>query len=313
MLTIRTIALAFCATLSISAFAAAEDPIPMDWKYIAKKLKKAEFDPKFVTAMKAIWDTADFNQTVELNCLLFLRKSDYHGPQVSDKSSDDVRAFMMANEKSFASAEKKYGVPRAVIASLIWMESRFGENQGRFHVASVFLNLLQAERPQVVAHLKLEAAPRFATKLTTQVAQDVTAKAKARAKWALGELKAVQEMWKRDPKSVENLKGSFAGAFGLAQFLPSSYVHYARAARKNKTPDLTKPADAIHSVAYYLKESGWKTKKVKSHEKALLAYNKSTDYARAILRLAGETDPELRQPASEEKPKKKRKKSRKAA
>lgn len=307
---IRTIALAFCATLSMTAFAA-DDPIPMDWKFIAKKMKKADFKPKFVTAMKAIWDTSDFNQTVELNCLLFLRKTDYHGPQVSDQSADDVRAFIMAHEKSFASAEKKYHVPPAVVASLIWMESRFGVNQGRFHVASVFLNLIQAERPQVIAHLKLEAAPRFTPKLTTQVARDITDKAKARAKWAIGELKSVQEMWERDPKSIETLKGSFAGAFGLAQFLPSSYVHYARSARK-KTPDLTRPADAIHSVAYYLKESGWKTKKLKSHEKALLAYNKSTDYARAILRLAGDADPELRQPASTEKPKKKKKKKKSA-
>lgn len=289
MTTIRMIALALTC-VCLPAFAAEHDAPATDWSFVQKKLEKNGFKKKFITSMRKTYDPSEFVPVIELNCLLFLRKTDYHTPQISSKAVDDVRQFMIDHEKALDKAAKDFKVSRAVIASLIWMESRFGENQGRFHVASVFLNLIQAERPQAIAHLKLEAAPRFTPKLTTKIASDITAKAKTKAKWALKELKAVETMWERDQKLVKNLKGSFAGAFGMPQFIPSSYNSYAKTDRKKKAPDLTRAEDAIRSVAFYLKESGWKTAKKTTHQKALLKYNNSVDYAQAILKLADEAE-----------------------
>lgn len=293
MPTIRKIALAiFC--LPAPVFAANFASVPTDWSYVQKKLKREKFDPKFIKAMRKTYDPGEFTSILELNCLLFLRKSDYHGPQVSHQATEDVRAFLREHDRDLRAAERRYGVAPAVVAGLLWMESRFGTNLGRFHVPSVFLDLIQADRPQVIAHLKLEAAPRFAPRLTKKVAGDVTAKAKAKSKWAMSELKAVEKIYKRDRKLVSGLKGSFAGAFGLPQFIPSSYVHYARAARAGKTPDLARADDAIHSVAHYLKASGWKRHRESTHERALMKYNNSRDYARAILKIAADADHSFR-------------------
>ena len=99
------------------------------------------------------------------------------------------------------------------------------------------------------------------------------------------ELKALQTMHKRNAKALAGLKGSFAGAFGYPQFIPSSYVKWSRSQTKGKPADLTKPADAIESVAFYLKDNGWK-KAEKSHTKALMRYNNSDTYAAAIIELA---------------------------
>ena len=100
-------------------------------------------------------------------------------------------------------------------------------------------------------------------------------------------MKALSQMYKRDKNLVKGLKGSFSGAFGMSQFLPSSYVALATPLKKGQVPDLAKPGDAIASVAHYLKVNGWKKAQKRSHKRALMRYNNSEDYAEAILSLAG--------------------------
>ena len=77
----------------------------------------------------------------------------------------------------------------------------------------------------------------------------------------------------------------------MPQFLPSSYVHFARSVNPKTQPALDQADDAIMSVAYFLKMHGWKTRQTKSHVKALKAYNNSLDYANAILTLAKKSSP----------------------
>ena len=72
----------------------------------------------------------------------------------------------------------------------------------------------------------------------------------------------------------------------MPQFIPSSYNHWARSPQKKAVPDLLKAKDAIYSVAYYLRDNGWRRNKSKTHVKALMKYNNSSDYANAILKLA---------------------------
>ena len=56
------------------------------------------------------------------------------------------------------------------------------------------------------------------------------------------------------------LKGSYAGAMGYGQFMPSSYRAYARSFEPGGVPDIwDNPADAISSVGHYLKAHGWQT------------------------------------------------------
>src|SRR4051812_3657260 len=103
-----------------------------DWAYVEKRLNKAGLRKPFIKAMRDTYEPTGFAGVVELNVLLFLRKSDYHGPQVSPEAIESVKAFMAENKPAFASAEEKYGVPPSVIAGLMWIESRYGVNQGHF-------------------------------------------------------------------------------------------------------------------------------------------------------------------------------------
>lgn len=281
------ILLFFFVGAPVAAKPTTKPPRP-NWTYVEKRLRQNGLSASFIKVLHRHYETKDFADVLELNCLLFLRTTDYHAPQVSPAAVDSMRDFMRRQRSSLTSAKKKYGVPGSVVAGLLWMESRYGDNPGRFHVASAYLHLVQATRAPVLAHLKKEAAPRFTAHLSRAETRTLVKKAKQKSAWAIAELKALQTMYKRDHKLVIGLRGSFAGAFGMPQFIPSSYVHYARAAPGSgkRAPDLYKVADAIHSVAYYLHASGWRQKRKSSHVKALLKYNNSRDYADAILKLA---------------------------
>lgn len=291
-------------TLSIDAQAKSAKRKPANlgpepsWSYVEKKLKEKKFNPAFVKELKALYETRDFAQVLELNTLLFLRKSDDHGSQVDDVAADEVRAFMTQNGSTLSKAEKEYNVPGQVVASLLWIESRHGRNKGKYHVPSVFVHLVQADRKPVVDYLR-EVAPKYASgKVTKAQKKDIEKRAKKKADWAIAELKALEKTHKWKWKITQTFRGSFAGAFGMPQFIPSSYVVWARADKPKATPDLSKATHAIPSVAFYLKDHGWKRSKAETHVKALMKYNNSRDYANAILALADRVDKGVRAPSS---------------
>lgn len=276
--------MAFGSPAGEKSVAAVKEP-KADWTYVESRLKKAGLSRSYVRALKKNYEGKHFATVLKLNVLLFLVTSNYHGVQVTEEGVKNVQSFLAKNEKVFAQAELDYGVPRRVIASLLWIETRHGENQGSFHVASAYVHLLQAEKKSVLDYLQSKATD-FNDKVTAKQRQEIKKRTKVKAEWALKELKALESLHKKNPKLAMSLRGSFSGAFGMPQFLPTSYQHWARASQKGKVADLYKPADAICSVGNYLKQHGWKWSKQKTHLKALMKYNNSRDYAEAILQLA---------------------------
>lgn len=302
--------IALLLTLSTGAtekFASAHSKEPKtDWTYVESKLKKAGLSRAYIRALQKNYESKHFATVLKLNLLLFLVTSNYHGVQVTEEGVKNVQTFLEKNEKVFTKVEREYGVPRRVIASLLWIETRHGENQGSFHVASAYLHLLQAERKPVLTYLQNKAID-FNDKVTAKQRKEIKKRTKTKAEWALKELKALEQLYKKNSKLAISLRGSFSGAFGLPQFLPSSYQHWARSNQKGGVADLYKPSDAICSVGNYLKQHGWKWKKEKTHIKALMKYNNSRDYAEAILKLAERSKAKVK-PAAKRYPAHQRKK-----
>ena len=82
--------------------------------------------------------------------------------------------------------------------------------------------------------------------------------------------------------------GSYAGAMGISQFMPSNALKLARDGNGDGRTDLFDHADAISSVASYLKHYGWRPdQSEKQAYKVLLRYNYSRYYANTILKVAG--------------------------
>ena len=277
--------LCYAALGSAQTSTAVVEPEP-SWKFIENKLIKEGFSKNFVRDLTVAYEPRDFNQVIELNVLLFLRKSDYHGIQVNAEAEREALKFAKANRKSLALASKQNRVPAEVVSSLLWIESRHGRNTGNFHVPSVYLHLIQAPR-KVVQEYLLTRTDKYATDpVTPEQHREIVARTHRKAKWALEELRALQKVYNWKWKMGRDFRGSFSGAFGIPQFLPSSYVKWARAVKRGTQPNLSMPADAVMSVAYYLRDHGWKTGKQDTEFEALMKYNNSRDYATAILQLA---------------------------
>jgi membrane-bound lytic murein transglycosylase B len=131
------------------------------------------------------------------------------------------------HEEYLRRAEAEFGVPAEVILGILGVETAFGQNTGSFRVVDS-LATIAFDGPRRQDFFRDE----------------------------LKELLLLARDLNIDPLSI---KGSYAGAMGLPQFMPSSYRRYAVDFDGDQSIDLVgSPADAIGSVASYLKAFGWK-------------------------------------------------------
>ena len=152
---------------------------------------------------------------------------DYLAALVDDERVTDGKAAMASNARALALAEEKYGVSRYVIAAIWGIESNFGQEMG--------------DRPLVQS-------------LTT-----LACSASRRPGYFRGELMSTLKIADDGYIPLEKLKGSWAGAFGQTQFMPSTFLRLAVDLDGSGRNIVDNAAAALGSTANYLKKSGWKT------------------------------------------------------
>lgn len=135
--------------------------------------------------------------------------------------------FMREHRALLDRAEDEYGVSAAVIAAIVGVETRYGAHVGNDRVLDA-LATLGFDYPK-------------------------------RARFFLGELEQFFILCHREGVDCADARGSYAGAMGWPQFIPSSYRAYAVDFDGDDRRDLwDSPADVIGSVANYLAEHGWR-------------------------------------------------------
>jgi len=135
-------------------------------------------------------------------------------------------AFIRHHIKTFDEVEEKYGVPKEYIAAIIGIETVYGANVGKYPVFDTLTSLaFEKNRRNRFFKKELEKY------LHLTYAQGI------------------------DPKDVY---GSYAGAIGLGQFMPSNYEAYGVDFDGDGRVALQKTDDAIASIANYLKKNGWR-------------------------------------------------------
>ncbi|WP_106477144.1 lytic murein transglycosylase B [Phytohalomonas tamaricis] len=136
--------------------------------------------------------------------------------------------FVKTYEDAMQRAESEYGVPREIIAAIIGVETYYGRNTGKYRVVDA-LSTLAFDYPK-------------------------------RSDFFRGELEAYLALTLRQGLDPLELKGSYAGAMGYPQFMPTSYQAYAVDFNGDGVKDLWKePEDAIGSVANYFRRHHWQT------------------------------------------------------
>jgi len=145
---------------------------------------------------------------------------------VTAKRAQDGARFWRRHRKLLERAEKEYGVPPQIITAIIGVETNYGGNTGSYLVLDA-LSTLAFGYPK-------------------------------RAKFFRNELKEFLLLSREEHIDPLTTKGSYAGAMGMPQFIPSSYRAYAVDFDGDGRRDLLhSTADAIGSVANYFKRHGW--------------------------------------------------------
>jgi membrane-bound lytic murein transglycosylase B len=152
---------------------------------------------------------------------------EYRDIFLTDRRTDEGIAFLAEHGDTLAAAEAESGVPAAVIAAVLGVETYYGRITGSYAVIDALSTLAFDYPPR---------SPFFRRELRHFLL-----------------LAREQGL---DPASLE---GSYAGAMGYGQFMPSSYRSYAVDFDGDGLADIwNNPADAIGSVANYLARHGWR-------------------------------------------------------
>lgn len=282
----------FLLSLLSTAVANAKQTPPAlvsDKAWLGRELVRLQLPKAFIKTALATYDEGSFNTVVSLNLLGFLQPPGQHMNHVNPQSVREATRFIEANQEAFEEARQRYQVPANVISSLLWIETRHGEDMGRFNTASVFMHLLQSDlnkNRQALIKLALEKNRKLQKYSSNDVRRLIAERTKSRKLWARDQLGALAVLAQKHRLDIKTLRGSYAGAFGMPQFIPSSYKDFAKGLDPKTPPDLTDEGDAIMSVAFYLAKHGWNNQNPEARIAALMKYNNSRDYADSILEIS---------------------------
>ena len=240
------------------------------------------FDPPYLTAIFADQRTHFLPDVLFINLTSTYRDADY-SRFTSRPSVRHARQFLDEESAYLGRVEKLFQVDKEVIVSILYIESAFGENAGNNIVFNVFSTLALAATPEILNALTERVAGAFPRISSAEIEQ----RAHNKSEWAYQELKTLLTITRNQSIDALSIRGSWAGAFGMSQFLPSSYAQFARDGNDDGKVSLHDRYDAMTSVANYLKSHGWTMDAPEAQKKAIIRkYNNSGAYTEAVLQLA---------------------------
>jgi len=270
------------------------------FKPVIEELLKKGVDTTFIYSLLANSKTHFSDRYVKINVLGFLKKKEVM-QAITWRSLEKTRAFIKLNLEILTDAETKFGVPKEVITSILWIETKLGSYLGSNHIPSVFFSAAMSNK-SVFINMNISSMHEEYDGDSTELLlmdKKIYQRAKTKAEWALNELVALSRMSKSSPYSVQDLYGSYAGAFGIPQFLPSSYLKWAVDGNHDSLVNLYNTEDAIFSIANYLKSNGWAPDE-DSQRKAVFHYNNSWEYVDGVMKLANRLMPKKTEEETEQ-------------
>lgn len=227
----RSAIIAFCSSLILAVPAYADNAVEKRQfgAFITDVKKQAAadgIDNKYLRALDRLSPNEDVQR-------LAARQPEYVKPiwaylvhMVTDERIALGRRELKKRADFFTELEEKYGVPRGILVAIWGVETNYGGNKGSFDVLQALATL------------------------------GYTGK---RADFGRQQLLAALEILQSGNVSLEKFKGSWAGAMGHTQFIPTTYLGYSADGTGDGIKNIwTEPKDALASAAYYLKRMGWR-------------------------------------------------------
>ncbi|MGD8880276.1 MAG: lytic murein transglycosylase [Desulfobacterales bacterium] len=278
---IFAISLLAVGCLVLAESRAAVEPDNEAFLSVKKRLIKDGFDP---TKINRLYSRPQVFFEADGVTLLFTYKEaqvDY-GQFANNWSIRKAKQYMQKYKDDLTRTEKAFGVDRKIITAIMLVETGLGASVGTRSTLNTLSTLAALMDPEVrdrlwdlIPNSKKISRKRFEKK------------AAARSNWAYKELKAFLKYTNREGFDPASIPGSFAGAVGVAQFMPTSILAYGKDGNNDGAVDMLNHADSMASIANFLKSHGWRPgQSRKKAEKIIFHYNHSTYYVDTILKIS---------------------------
>lgn len=202
------------------------------------------------------------------------------------KKIKEGAAFLKKYSSLLSMAEKKYGVYKKDIVSILMWETSLGKYTGNYNVFNVFLGqILFLDAAQQYCYddlIKQGKEDPFKDSSFKELEQRRIYKRKIYSVQSLSSLLRYCKQLNIDPLKQ---KGSWGGAIGFVQFMPFN-LKYAVDADRDGQINLFSWADAFYSIGNYLIKEGNYKKTLKGRRKAIFAYNRSDEYVNGVIMYA---------------------------
>jgi len=200
----------------------------------------------------------------------------------SKKSIRNALKYMEQHQKVFERTEKTYGVDKEIITAIILVETRLGSLLGGPSVLNTLSTMAALADPDVRNMFWGKVSK--STRLTRKQFEKWV---KRKSSWAYKELKAFLSYTAKENMDPAAVPGSYSGAMGIAQFMPTNVLALARDGNDDGQINLFDHSDAIISIASYLKHYGWYSGiDGKKAYKVIYHYNHSRQYVDTILKVS---------------------------
>lgn len=200
----------------------------------------------------------------------------------SPKAIESALKYISDNRETLNKAEGMFGVDKTIITAILLVETRLGSYLGTRTVINT-LSTMAALSDETLRERVWNAIP--AEKKPNKDA--FNKKARDKISWGYNELKALLQYSEKEGMAPESIKGSYAGAMGVSQFMPSNALRLAKDGDNDGRIDLFNHSDAIFSVANYLKHHGWQPGLTRQRQHEILyMYNHSNYYVNTLLKIS---------------------------
>jgi membrane-bound lytic murein transglycosylase B len=248
---------------------------------VQKRLIADGFDP---TKIKRLYSRPQVSFEADGVILLFTYKEAQvnYGQFTNKWSIRKAKEYIQKNRADLTRIEKAYGVDKKVITAILLVETGLGASVGTRSALNTLSTM--AALTDSMARNKLWDLIPDSKKISRKKFEK---KAASRSKWAYEELKALLKYSSREGVDPASIPGSFAGAVGVAQFMPTSILAYGKDGNDDGMVDMLNHADSMASIANFLKSHGWRPRQSrKKAQKIIYHYNHSSYYVDTILKIS---------------------------
>jgi membrane-bound lytic murein transglycosylase B len=274
------------AICSSGAYGNESDESPSFYQPLVHRLSQEGFDYEFLSRLFSD-ARAEFLPGMTTISLYSKETPERYAQFLSPELILLSKQFLNHNFKTLREMEKQFQVDKEVAVAILLVESRFGENIGRYRVLPTLASISLMASPENLR----KNCDAFRESNPEASCDWIESRSRRKAEWAYQELKCFLNIVHQEKIDPLEIFGSHAGAMGMAQFMPSSYLNYALTEESLEKWLLSKE-EAIFSIGNYLKCHGWKKNlSLEKKKRILWSYNRSEPYVETVFQIAKKITP----------------------